>query len=779
MPAGTRQRRRRTDGRRACTRASCSDRSWIGRRARTPTPGANCVYAHAPVAKGAGIELEPGHVLIASQPAAGDEEATRWFRPSDVCVGDGRLDVRRGLVGPGRRRARWRATARRTAGSCASRRAGVDSHAPKIDLSTSQGRREALTSPAVNVRALGFDALRAQGDEALPRSSAARKSVAVHPRASGLAPRAHGRRGAQAPAQAMKDADPQMAIAAFRALRRAREMPVEGRPDRDPPRRTRAASARRRRGPRCSTRAGRAKDPSLAVPREAALALASSWRIAIDREPGALDGRARRRSSSSATSPAIAGTSRRSASRFDAARGRLVRAGSTRSTAAIRSSWSERFAELAWRLHPRAAIPALVARCAGEVASTPAARKQAVDALAFSARRDGRRSDARPRARRARGRARARGVVGRAQRLDDLARLPPRATSSGRADSRTREMRWSSGILDGGFGGRRRRRRAARRRSGSSSTSGKPATAATGRTGSSRARRAATGERPLDEPRLGAARSRAGASVQRRPERERRAARESAARSCADGIGTHARLGDRLSRPGGRHALPRARRRSTTAARRRRRAIPTSSSRCGRTGAAIRERVDDAREVARRRVDATPTTSTPRRSAGRRSRRRARAPPARRREASSPPRATEARRAHIFANPDLSVRALATRALPAPAGDGAAADVDDVLALPGDRRARRARSSSATRRSCSTCHTFHGRGGDVGPDLSAIATKYGKPRDPRRDPEPERGDRVRLRHVARRDEGRRARERLPARRGRARSCSRTRAASGT
>jgi putative membrane-bound dehydrogenase-like protein len=90
------------------------------------------------------------------------------------------------------------------------------------------------------------------------------------------------------------------------------------------------------------------------------------------------------------------------------------------------------------------------------------------------------------------------------------------------------------------------------------------------------------------------------------------------------------------------------------------------------------------------------------------------------------PAATDAVSRHIFANPDLSVRALASERFARPGAPAALPPVADLLALHGDP-SRGAKIFFGDTARCSTCHTFYGKGGDIGPDLSAVSVKYGKP----------------------------------------------------
>lgn len=78
----------------------------------------------------------------------------------------------------------------------------------------------------------------------------------------------------------------------------------------------------------------------------------------------------------------------------------------------------------------------------------------------------------------------------------------------------------------------------------------------------------------------------------------------------------------------------------------------------------------------------------------------------------------------IFRNPDLGIRALASEHFTRP-GTPALPPIADLAALPGDRRAGESLFFGPAR--CDACHAVRGRGGDVGPDLSAIRTKLGRP----------------------------------------------------
>ncbi len=78
----------------------------------------------------------------------------------------------------------------------------------------------------------------------------------------------------------------------------------------------------------------------------------------------------------------------------------------------------------------------------------------------------------------------------------------------------------------------------------------------------------------------------------------------------------------------------------------------------------------------------------------------------------------------IFRNPDLGIRALASEHFTRP-GTPTLPPISDLAALPGNRRAGESLFFGPAR--CDACHAVRGRGGDVGPDLTAIRTKLGRP----------------------------------------------------
>ena len=137
--------------------------------------GRNVVFAYWPQPKGAGFEMGKRFDLISSFPKVDehyiwhetDQDKRKWFRPSDIATGtDGALYVADWYdpvvgghkmddkIGYGRI---FRITPKSKKLSN-----------PKIDLNTTIGQIEALKNPAINVRNLGFEALKKQGEAVVP-----------------------------------------------------------------------------------------------------------------------------------------------------------------------------------------------------------------------------------------------------------------------------------------------------------------------------------------------------------------------------------------------------------------------------------------------------------------------------------------------------------------------------------------------------------------------------------------------------------------------------------
>jgi putative heme-binding domain-containing protein len=75
--------------------------------------------------------------------------------------------------------------------------------------------------------------------------------------------------------------------------------------------------------------------------------------------------------------------------------------------------------------------------------------------------------------------------------------------------------------------------------------------------------------------------------------------------------------------------------------------------------------------------------------------------------------------------PDLAVRALARAQFPAASDAPGSERKSAVLALQGDARNGQ-KLFFGERARCYSCHRFYERGGEIGPDLSAVALKYGR-----------------------------------------------------
>ncbi len=319
-------------------------RRWLAGAVLNADAGRNVVYAHRPGSHGAGIRLEAGELIRAKKSA---EPRANWFRPSDVTVGlDGSVFVA-DWYDPGVGGHLMRDTdafGRIYRISPRSAPAG----AQPIDPSTPRGALEALRSPVPSVRALGAATVRRLGRGALPIVQSLLDDRRPKIRARGLWLAVHlGGLGRSMVVQALGDRQPQLRIAALRSLRGAvPDMVVNW-----------------------ATRL--AGDSSAAVRREVALSLrdipvrtaAAAWlRLAKELDP----------KDRFAVEAMGIGADGQESELY----GLLVDPERDPLT------WSETLAALAWRLHPAEAVASLRARAlAGNL--TTKARQQAIDALAF------------------------------------------------------------------------------------------------------------------------------------------------------------------------------------------------------------------------------------------------------------------------------------------------------------------------------------------------------------------------------------------------------------
>ena len=317
--------------------------------------GRNVIYAYQPKPRGAGFALDRSE-LVSSLATPNenyiwnrvDDDRRKWFRPSDVAVGtDGALyvaDWYDPIVGghqmqDGKGYGRiYRITPK-----------GRKLETPAIDLRTTAGQVQALLSPAVNVRSSGFERLKANRGASLPAVRKILDDPNPFHRARALWLMAHlGPDGVTAVEQQLANPDPQVRIAAFRALRQVKTSVL--------------ADVRR-----LST------DSSPAVRREVALALRgvpfSESRDVLMALAAGYDGTDRWYLEALGT--AASGVEDAFYSALLTARGNPDPI-----------TWDARVAAIAWRLHPAAAIGAFAARAASP-RLTVDARRQALVALGF------------------------------------------------------------------------------------------------------------------------------------------------------------------------------------------------------------------------------------------------------------------------------------------------------------------------------------------------------------------------------------------------------------
>ena len=299
--------------------------------------GKNVVFGYLPKPDGAGMKLERFDFLTSNKEKewAGSDFLggkptgilKTKFRPSDVCVGpDGAIYVADwfdpGVGGHGTRDNGSSGTIYRIAPK------GFKSVVPKIDLSSVAGQIAALRSPSPNVRAGGFNRLKAAGDKVVDDVAAllADANPYVASRAVWLLAQL-GDKGAALARKELGSADDTRRLVAFRALR----------------------AAGRDVFTLCESLA---KDKSPAVRREVAIALrdfktpaAVALLVTIAEQ---FDGQDR----AYLEAIGLASTDREA----------LVHAAIAKSMAKPALEWTPAYAWLTWRLHPASAVRDVRAR---------------------------------------------------------------------------------------------------------------------------------------------------------------------------------------------------------------------------------------------------------------------------------------------------------------------------------------------------------------------------------------------------------------------------------
>ena len=194
--------------------------------------GRNVVYGYQPTPEGAGFALSSSSFASTLPDSVvynrgtynnwDPEGRSYWFRPSDVAVGtDGAIyvadwyDARVGghqmqdSTGYGRI---YRITPE-----------GQNLQAPEIDLGTTEGQLEALRSPAPNVRHVGFERLKAQGADAVSDVKTLLQADNPYHRARAVWLLAQlGPEGVQAIEEVLEESDARLRVATFRALRQVK-----------------------------------------------------------------------------------------------------------------------------------------------------------------------------------------------------------------------------------------------------------------------------------------------------------------------------------------------------------------------------------------------------------------------------------------------------------------------------------------------------------------------------------------------------------------------------
>ena len=324
--------------------------------------GRNEIFSYQPARQGAGFALDRKIFMTSNvkQQYAGSDfiggnstakgAIETLFRPSDIAVGpDGALYVSDWIDA----RVGGHQDLDETVSGAIYRIApkGFASKAPAFDPATIDGLITALRSPAVNVRAIGFEGLKARGASAVDAVAALLKDPSPYMRGRAIYLLYQmGPEGRQRAGTPESQADPALKIAAYRAMRRANLdiLPVAARLARD-------ADAGVRRDVALSLRDLPA-DKTLDVLVDIAKGYDGQDRSYLEALGTGADGK----------EPAL----------YDRLKREL-------GVPADPLAWSGAFARIAWRLHVPAAVADLRTRAESEKLSM-ADRSLALDTIAFT-----------------------------------------------------------------------------------------------------------------------------------------------------------------------------------------------------------------------------------------------------------------------------------------------------------------------------------------------------------------------------------------------------------
>ena len=226
---------------------------------------------------------------------------------------------------------------------------GFKSVIPKFDVSSPAGAAAVLRNPAVNVRHLGFNALKGFGAKALPAVSEILRDENPYVAARGVWLLPHlGEEGVARAKALLKDANPSLRRLAFQSLRRAGHDTL-------------------------GIAADLAKDADVAVRRDVATSLHT---VSADKAVPILIELARRLDVSDKNSIAAfgIGSANKQDAVWSAVKAELAKDGA--------EAWSPEVERIAWLLHPANAVQEFVARASSAKVSQ-ASRTLAVEALSF------------------------------------------------------------------------------------------------------------------------------------------------------------------------------------------------------------------------------------------------------------------------------------------------------------------------------------------------------------------------------------------------------------